>query len=73
LKLQYDETLSNFAFNFKLRRYSVAAPKPNTDFWKDMGNIAMGIVWQTAGPDCLLIVYQCTQHRAGHRVADGGA
>ena len=38
----------------------VAAPKPNTDFWKDMGNIAMGIVWQTAGPDCLLIVYQCT-------------
>jgi len=24
LKLQYDETLSNFAFNFDLRRYAVA-------------------------------------------------
>jgi len=25
LKLQYDETLSNFAFSFNLRRYAVAS------------------------------------------------
>ena len=30
MKLQYDETLSNFAFNLNLRRYSVAVLKRDT-------------------------------------------
>ena len=59
LKAKCDEALSNFAFNFKLRRYN----KESTPFSSYAFHPLDGWLQAGAGhsfPDCSLIVYQCT-------------
>jgi hypothetical protein len=74
LKLKYGEPLLIFAFKFNLRRYAkvIVAPRSNNELSSEK---------LKAGPDCLLIVYQCTytrssapvQQRAQLRETEGGA
>jgi hypothetical protein len=48
LKLKHDEPLSNFAFKFDMRRYSVGAPPPRRD-WCSAREVG-GVVGRRARP-----------------------
>jgi len=70
LKLQYDETLSNFAFSINLRRYSMAfdnkTSKEGGDMLKAKEMFDASALLVGRATHCLLILYRCTCARSLH-------